>query len=93
MNPVCISYCCQGTLITAGNFIWRYCEEPLGKIRLNYSRNPVTQYGRNGKFISEYDSIKSASDITNICLASISKCCRGERSVAGNFMWRYKTTS
>lgn len=90
INPVCISYCCAGSLITAGNFIWRYRDEPVGVIRQNQSCSSVIQYDRNERSIREFKSIKEASEITKICSSNISECCRGKRRTAGDFIWKYK---
>lgn len=34
--------------------------------------------------------VKEASRITGINQGSISKCCKGERRIAGGFRWRYE---
>ena len=38
----------------------------------------------------KYISAKEASRITGINQGSISKCCKGERRIAGGFRWRYE---
>lgn len=36
-----------------------------------------------------FESVTEASEITGICLQSISMCCRGNRKTAGHMHWRF----
>ena len=51
---------------------------------------PVLQYSLEGVFITEWDSVKKASECCDILRTNISMCCRGERLKAGNYQWFYK---
>lgn len=51
--------------------------------------NPIISIDNNGNEV-KYISVKEASRITGINQGSISKCCKGERRIAGGFRWRYE---
>lgn len=51
--------------------------------------NPIISIDNNGNEV-KYISAKEASRITGINQGSISKCCKGERRIAGGFRWRYE---
>jgi len=48
----------------------------------------VLQYNLDGTFIKEWESVKCAYD--NTVISNISAVCRGERHIAGGFIWKYK---
>lgn len=50
----------------------------------------VIQYDKNGKIIKEWESIKIASNKTNVNYYSISNNCRGKQKSAGGFVWKFK---
>ena len=57
---------------------------------LIYSKGKkVAQYTREGEFIKEFNCIADASRECNVPTTNISKCCKGKRYSAGNFIWRY----
>lgn len=49
---------------------------------------PVNQYDKNGNFIKEWDSIKSAEK--KLKVFNITKVCKGRQKTAGGFIWKYK---
>ena len=53
---------------------------------------PVCQYDIDGNFICEFDTLKDAAiSIGNPSLSSsIGMCCRGQRTICGGYVWRYK---
>ena len=51
--------------------------------------NPIISIDNNGNEV-KYISAKEASRITGINQGSISKCCKGERRIAGGFRWKYE---
>lgn len=64
--------------------------------KLNYSRaakkrclKPVLQYSLEGIFIKEYPSVRDAKAANERC-SKIDAVCRGERSKAGGYIWKYK---
>ena len=50
---------------------------------------PVIQLSKDNEYISNYQSIKEASETLNIDAGHISKVCKGKRKSAGGFIWRY----
>lgn len=65
---------------------YRHLELGLCKRKLK----PVLQYNIKGSFIEEFYSIAQASRINNIPHSNIIKVCKGERSTAGGYIWKYK---
>lgn len=51
----------------------------------------IWQYGLEGNFIREWESLKSASTELNIHISAISQCCHNRCKTAGGYMWRLKT--
>ena len=62
----------------------KYCGENHPKARA------VLQYTKDGEFLSEFKTIREASQILNICESSISQCCKNKLITAGGFIWKYK---
>ena len=57
---------------------------------LIYSKGKkVAQYTKEGEFIKDFNCVADASRECNIPTTNISKCCKGKRYSAGNFIWRY----
>lgn len=50
----------------------------------------IVQIGLDGTFIERWNSIVEASEATGICRTDIQKCCKGERTMAGAFEWKYE---
>lgn len=55
----------------------------------NPSAKSILQFTKDGKFVSEYEYAKQASDKYNIDLSSIIKCCRNKAKSAGGYVWKY----
>lgn len=66
------------------NVLHRFYE--LGK---NLHYEGVRQYDKNGNFIAEYKTIREASIENNITYGNIIRCAKGERNVAGGYVWRF----
>ena len=49
----------------------------------------VAQYSKKGIFIRKFNCIADASRECNIPTTNISKCCKGIRKSAGNYIWKY----
>ena len=49
---------------------------------------PVSQYDLQGNLINTYKSAREASRQTGITQGSISYCVKGERKIAGGYMWK-----
>jgi hypothetical protein len=56
---------------------------------LSKKLKPIIQYDSNGNFIKEWSSASEANKY-NFNNSGISKCCRGERKLYKNFIWRFK---
>lgn len=86
-----ISDVCNGNLLSAGGYIWRFAQDSFDKYD---DKNPylVYQFTKEGKFIAKYFDCKHAKDKTGIDASSISSVCLGKtiRKSAGGFLWRYK---
>lgn len=50
----------------------------------------VIQLSKEGVQLGVFNSIAEASKEFNIPTTNISKCCKGIRKSAGNFIWRYE---
>lgn len=79
---------------SAGGYLWFYKDnkpEVVKGYKKSYYRE-ILQYNLNGKFIKEYNTIKEASKILNICETGIISCAKGKQahSHAGGFIWKYK---
>lgn len=49
----------------------------------------VEQYSKKGTLIKVFNTIADASKELKIPATNISKCCKGLRKSAGNFVWKY----
>ena len=56
----------------------------------NCASKAVLQLDKNGNFIKEWISAALVERELGINDSSISKCCKGERKSAGNYVWKYK---
>lgn len=63
-------------------------QDYLDVVRNNKLCKPVLQFDLDGNFIQEYFSASEAQRTTGIC--KITACCRGERSKAGGYIWKFK---
>lgn len=74
---------------------WEYNEKKGNEDRKNGINNKknksVSQYSIDGKIIKVFFSAVQAQRETGICRPNITKCCSGERPVAGGFVWKYST--
>lgn len=53
-------------------------------------KKPVLQYDLRGKFIKRFNSILEAGMETGLNTGGIVMCCKGIRSRAGKYMWKYE---
>ena len=86
-----ISNCCNNKCKTAGGYLWKFKDdESILEIpkRIVLKNVKVACYDLDGNFISEFDSIKLASDITKISESLISSCCKGKYKTAGGYQWK-----
>lgn len=59
---------------------------------INFKNLPkkVLQFDKNNNFINEFESIRKASKITNVCYNSIWLNCCGKQRYAGGYTWKFK---
>jgi hypothetical protein len=50
----------------------------------------VCKFSLCGEFLDEYDSITQASEINNLFIENISRCCLGKANTHGGFFWSFK---
>ena len=63
----------------------------LGKLGKDHQRSrPVIQLSMSGEFICEFNDILEAKRSTGVNNTNISTVCKGKRSHAGGFKWKYK---
>lgn len=62
----------------------------IGGVCCSTNAVKVCQYDLNGNFIKEYSSIAEATRINKgVYDSSIRACCRGKRSSAGGYIWKF----
>lgn len=63
----------------------------LGKFGSNHNRSiPICRYSKLGEYIDEFEGFMDAYRKTGINISSIHRCCKGEYSHAGGYIWEYK---
>lgn len=102
-----ISACCQknGKTYCAGNYVWRYSNDPLidkneihsllDKYRQGISQHPkgVDQYDLNCNYITSYKTLTEAHNITGIPMSSISNVCLNKTKTTGGYIFRWSNDS
>ena len=74
-----------------GKYIFSYSKlEHICKYENPLNRRIIQMDKNTGSIIKEYESIKKASEITNIGFKNISKVLRGTNKTAGGYIWRYQ---
>jgi group I intron endonuclease len=68
---------------------YKMSKETAQKISMKI-RKPILQYDIEGNFIQEFDSAKTAQEITGIKFDNISMALRGKSKTAGGYVWKYK---
>ena len=89
-----ICACCRNEISHTKNYQWKYLED--NKIiedissKVIIKNQIVLQYSLDGSFIQEFNSLKEASEKTNISKGIICNVCNGKGKTAGGYIWRYK---
>lgn len=78
---------CRGLIPTAYGYVWRFSGEQFNKYPLPPKIIAVDQYDKCWNYICSYDSMKDASEITNIFRNHIGDVINGKRKTAGGFHW------
>lgn len=88
-----IQECCAGRQKSASGYIWKYVDpEHTRKCNRDLKKCgaiKVSQFDLEGNFIATYESINTASRITNVNHTLIGYCCKGDYAHAGNYIWKY----
>lgn len=58
--------------------------------RIRNKKKSILQFDLNGHFIKEWESLSEAHKKLNINLGNIMRVLKGERNMAGNYIWKYK---
>lgn len=62
----------------------------LGAIFKNDGRlKAVSQWTKEGVFLTNYRSITEASQRTSVSYSGIGNCCRGTQKTSGGYIWKY----
>jgi group I intron endonuclease len=78
---------------SGGGYIWVYKKDYHPDMNICYQNEhfvSVVQLDKNDEYITEYFSIKAASQATNTRDTGIIMCCRGKYKTSGGFKWMYK---
>ena len=94
-----LTTCCQGKQKTVGGFQWSYekkdfigpaTNERNQKHLWSSNKKSISQYTKDGIFISSFESAHDAARANNIKGSShITECCNGKRKTCGGYIWKY----
>lgn len=65
-------------------------KEEIQKRKVKKIAKPVLQYDLYGDFIKEWESAAQAEKELNVSSSSITRCCKKQRTVSFNYLWKYK---
>nr|WP_293303493.1 GIY-YIG nuclease family protein [Allomuricauda sp.] len=82
-----ISNACLGYNKSYKGYYWSYEKNYIPD--RDARKKQVFQYDLKGNLIEEYTSVSDASSNSGLSKTSISRACRGERSQAGGYIWKY----
>ena len=87
-----ISECCSNKRKTAGGYIWQY-EDGFTEIP-KWHFNPrmfkkICQLTKDGEIVNTFPSAAEAKRVTGVCDTSIIRCCHGNLSTAGGYIWKF----
>lgn len=95
-----IGACCRGEYKTAGDFLWRYSNDEITSEYIEWCnsiepckerhiKTAVIQYTIDGIFVAIYKSLTEAERNTGVSRRSIASVCKGIKTQADGFIWRY----
>ena len=91
-----IIQCCKKCLGQSQGYIWRYKESEAFPLKIEVKETfhlkgrAVYQYTKQGEFISKFNSINEASNMTDIKSSAIRNNLSGQSKSAGGYVWSYK---
>lgn len=91
ISPSNITRSCKSSNLTTNGFMWSYEGVTVTKQeKRTYGEKSIIQYDKDGIFLKEYNSLKSAYDETGIKQNAISNCLGNRSKTAGGYQWEYK---
>lgn len=89
LSVAMICFCCEGIRLSGGGFQWRYSDDPPPSKLFFHPPKAVLQFTMDNQYICTFRSAKEASEISNIPLDGIYKCCNGRIKSSGGYKWKY----
>lgn len=84
-----ISHACIGGRKSCKNFYWSY--DKSFEVQKDLRIKNVFQFNLDGNLVNTFKSISEASTVSGVNKSSIAKCCRNERTKAGDFIWKFSS--
>lgn len=91
-----ICACCNGTIKTAGRFLWKYEDSDkkiVAPLKVANRNVKVLQYDLKGNYLNTYNSIADASRKTKTIENGIYRCCHDKQKKSGNYQWKFITSN
>jgi hypothetical protein len=83
-----IGNACIGQNKTCKGYYWSYYSTFPINLK-DERRKPVIQMDLNGRILAKFKSVAEASRKTGVSKTCISRCCRGERNISSDYIWKY----
>lgn len=95
INYSSICACCREEIKHTKGFQWKYVDSDkvinnISKDRIIIAERKVYQYDLQGNLIKIYNTLKEASEQTNISKSLICNVCGFKGNTAGGYVWRYE---
>lgn len=92
-----INNCCHKISRMAGNYIWRYADEPLmeedvkwcNEKRWDKEKKAIVQFSLDFMPLKYFDGISDVRDEFGYDSSTIVKCCKGKKGKAYGYIWKY----
>lgn len=97
IDSASINNCCHKISRMAGNYIWRYVDEPLTEEDIRWcnekgwdkQKKAVVQFSLDLTPLRYFDGISDVRDEFGYDSSTIVKCCKGKKDKAYGYMWKY----
>lgn len=97
INKTSINNCCHKLSRMAGNYIWRYIDEPLteeevkwcNEKRWDKEKKAIVQFSLDFIPLRYFDGISDARNEFGYDSSTIVKCCKGKKEKAYGYIWKY----
>ena len=84
-----IGMACAGSRKTTGGYKWQYVDK-ISETKNNLAKDVYMIDSHTNKIIKKFASVRDAAKETNIYEGSIRKVCKGNRQLAGGYLWRFE---